>query len=112
MESINYFLDRAFGLNPGNSFLKNITRVGPTEGLQDDLVENKYDDLWGFPKGRKKREIVATREEVDSGNVPEVSRDYCAHHYLKLKACKRDHMPNFLRCHHYKSELFECQYQE
>ena len=111
MEVINYVFETLINYHPHNTFYKKYLRWGPGD-QPDDLVESKYDDLYGFPNGRKRRKIVATRLEVESGKLHHRERDYCAHHLLKLLACKRDHMPAFWNCHHYKSQLLDCRYEE
>uniref|UniRef100_A0A915JZI0 NADH dehydrogenase [ubiquinone] 1 beta subcomplex subunit 7 n=1 Tax=Romanomermis culicivorax TaxID=13658 RepID=A0A915JZI0_ROMCU len=42
-----------------------------------------FDPLAGFPKGRKKREMLVSWEELDKYDVDYFFRDYCAHHYLR-----------------------------
>ena len=111
MNAINTFFEVLLNYHPNNTFYKTILVPGPGDG-PDDLIENKYDDLFGFPEGRKKRKALATRAEVESAHLPHKWRDYCAHHLLKLMACKRDHTPAFWNCHHYKADLLDCRYED
>lgn len=111
MEAINYVFESLTNYNPKNTFYHRLFRIG-VESLPDDLTENKYDELFGFPNGRKERKVIAKREEVESGVLPNRHRDYCAHHVLKLLACKRDHSPAFWNCHHYKEALLDCRFEE
>lgn len=111
MEAINYVFESVTNYNPKNKFYHRVFRLN-VDGQPDDLTETKYDDLFGFPKGRKERKVVATREEIDSANIPNKHRDYCAHHLLKLLACKRDYSPAFWHCHHYKEALLDCKLEE
>ncbi|RWS29149.1 NADH dehydrogenase [ubiquinone] 1 beta subcomplex subunit 7-like protein [Leptotrombidium deliense] len=78
----------------------------------DCTKESKYDPLFGFPKGRKVREMIATPEELDSARVPSEHRDYCAHMYIKLMACRRDEAPFFGRCDHHHHAWLTCQYED
>jgi NADH:coQ oxidoreductase subunit B18, putative len=81
-------------------------------GRPNSLYESKYDPLYGFPKGRKKREMIATEEEMDSARLPYYLRDYCAHHMIKLLACRRDNNPFVHKCKHYKHMYHDCMYEE
>ena len=81
-------------------------------GYPDNQLESKYDDLYGFPHGRKRRVMYATEVEMESAKVKWEFRDYCAHKLIKLKACRRDMKPFFGKCHHYQHAWEECQYQE
>ena len=78
-------------------------------GLSSEPI---FDPHFGFPKGRKKREILATPEEVFSAKVPNQNKDYCAHHYIRMLACRRDNMISFFGCLHYREELGNCLLQE
>ncbi|RWS13410.1 NADH dehydrogenase-like protein [Dinothrombium tinctorium] len=81
-------------------------------GAPDSQLESKYDPLFGFPKGRKKREMIATEEELDSAMIEARKRDYCAHKFLKLKACRRDESPFFYKCNHYFHAYMDCLYED
>lgn len=74
--------------------------------------EPMFDPHFGFPRHRKPRVALATPEEVFSAQVPNKNRDYCAHHYIRYKACRRDNMFAFFGCMHYKEELGHCLIQE
>lgn len=47
-----------------------------------------FDPLYGFPKGRKPREMKATWDEMNDWNLSIGERDYCAHLLIELKRCQ------------------------
>lgn len=47
-----------------------------------------FDPLYGFPKGRKPREMKVTMEEMDEWKLNNGQRDYCAHHLIDLLKCQ------------------------
>lgn len=47
-----------------------------------------FDPLYGFPRGRKPREMVATWEEMEQWNLNRGQRDYCAHKLIDLLRCQ------------------------
>jgi len=81
-------------------------------GYPDSEIESKYDPLFGFPYGRKKRIMIATEAEMDSARLKAKERDYCAHKLIKLKACRRDNNPFYTRCKHFKHDYDECEYND
>lgn len=81
-------------------------------GGPDPRVEPIYEPLFGFPKGRKPRLMLATVEEMDSANVEPWFRDYCAHRLIKYRACKNQNWPLLGRCKAYRHAYEECLYQE
>ena len=81
-------------------------------GDPNERLESKYDPLFGFPKGRKKRPVFATELEMDSGNIRAKYRDYCAHIMLQYMACRRDNKPFYSRCNGYRHNWEECTYQD
>lgn len=80
--------------------------------LLNTAVEPIFDPNYGFEKGRKIRKSLATPEEVFSAQLPNRTRDYCAHHFIRLKACARDNMLTFYGCMHYKEEHGHCLVEE
>ena len=60
-------------------------------GYPDNQLESKYDDLYGFPHGRKRRVMYATEVELESAKIKWEFRDYCAHKLIKLKAMQERH---------------------
>lgn len=81
-------------------------------GYPDPRNESKYDPLYGFPKGRKERVSIATEAEMESAQLIDSHRDYCAHHAIKWQACMRDNYPFTGKCAHYKENWHECQHNE
>lgn len=47
-----------------------------------------FDPLYGFPNGRKVREMKATWEEMDEQRLTPGERDYCAHLLIDFKKCQ------------------------
>lgn len=78
----------------------------------DSRLENKYDPMFGFPKGRKVRVMKATQMEMDSALIETRFRDYCADKLLKSRACREENFPFVGKCHDYVHAWEECQYQE
>uniref|UniRef100_A0A0K0F6E4 NADH dehydrogenase [ubiquinone] 1 beta subcomplex subunit 7 n=1 Tax=Strongyloides venezuelensis TaxID=75913 RepID=A0A0K0F6E4_STRVS len=52
-----------------------------------------FDPLYGFPKGRKPREMKVTMEEMDNWNLTTAQRDYCAHLLIPFLKCQRENAP-------------------
>lgn len=71
-----------------------------------------FDPLEGFPNGRKKRVMIATREEMESAKMPLEDRDYCAHKLLKFYSCRYDNFPFVYKCHHEKHDYLTCEYED
>ncbi|XP_051898146.1 NADH dehydrogenase [ubiquinone] 1 beta subcomplex subunit 7 [Pristis pectinata] len=65
----------------------------------------------GFPE-RRKREMIATQEEMNAAQLPLSQRDYCAHHLIKFLKCKRDMWPNFLECKHERHDWDKCEHED
>uniref|UniRef100_A0A915CWB0 NADH dehydrogenase [ubiquinone] 1 beta subcomplex subunit 7 n=1 Tax=Ditylenchus dipsaci TaxID=166011 RepID=A0A915CWB0_9BILA len=72
-----------------------------------------FDPLAGFPNGRKKREMVATVEEMDRWQLDAHSRDYCAHKLIKWMQCMKENNPvaNYY-CDHDKHDYYKCNYED
>jgi len=73
-----------------------------------------FDPLEGFPKGRKKREMKATWEEMDENNLEPFDRDYCAHTLIALQKCILKHYPisTVLNCRHQRHAWELCQWED
>ncbi|KAK0075991.1 hypothetical protein PV325_006054 [Microctonus aethiopoides] len=90
---------------PWSSILEpDVTPVGDTEPT--------FDPLYGFPKGRKPRVMVATEQEMIAAQVPRERRDYCAHHYINLQRCRVDVMPWTIKCGREKHAWDLCYYED
>lgn len=46
-----------------------------------------FDPLYGFPKGRKKREMKGDWDEMNRMNIPFSQRDYCVHLLIPYLKC-------------------------
>ncbi|KAJ8040932.1 NADH dehydrogenase [ubiquinone] 1 beta subcomplex subunit 7 [Holothuria leucospilota] len=72
-----------------------------------------FDPLYGFPDGRKEREMIATQEEMNAAMLPLDRRDYCAHLYIKYLACKQENpLGVHIKCKHEKHEYDLCEYED
>jgi NADH dehydrogenase (ubiquinone) 1 beta subcomplex subunit 7 len=67
-------------------------RFDPTTAPRNDRPPT-FDPLAGFPNGRKKREMVATWEEMDQWKLTIGQRDYCAHYLIDHLRCQKENMP-------------------
>ncbi|CAH1990190.1 unnamed protein product [Acanthoscelides obtectus] len=76
------------------------------------LEEPTFDPLMGFENGRKERVMIATEEELRSAKIPLDERDYCAHHLLAYRSCRRDNWPWAAKCHHGKHAYLNCRYDD
>uniref|UniRef100_A0A0N5A7R3 NADH dehydrogenase [ubiquinone] 1 beta subcomplex subunit 7 n=1 Tax=Syphacia muris TaxID=451379 RepID=A0A0N5A7R3_9BILA len=52
-----------------------------------------FDPLYGFPRGRKPREMKASWEEMNDWDLTFGQRDYCAHLLIDLKRCQVQNAP-------------------
>nr|CAI5868181.1 unnamed protein product [Callosobruchus analis] len=56
--------------------------------------------------------MIATEEEMRSAMIPLEDRDYCAHHLLKYRGCRKEYWPWVYKCHHEKHAYLNCKYDE
>lgn len=75
------------------------------EGSFGDYVTDRGVYLWISV-------MVATVAEMESAKLSAEERDYCAHHLLNYRACRREEWPWVYRCHHEKHEYLTCEYEE
>lgn len=61
--------------------------VNPETGPRTDRPVT-FDPLHGFPKGRKKREMKSSWEEMNRWQLPIEHRDYCAHLLIPYLSCR------------------------
>uniref|UniRef100_T1J207 NADH dehydrogenase [ubiquinone] 1 beta subcomplex subunit 7 n=1 Tax=Strigamia maritima TaxID=126957 RepID=T1J207_STRMM len=71
-----------------------------------------YDVMFGFPTGRKKREMIATQEELIAAKIPMDHRDYCAHLLLDYQKCWIKAYPYTPQCEHSKHVYLTCEYED
>ncbi|VDO81211.1 unnamed protein product [Soboliphyme baturini] len=81
--------------------------------LPDRFLPPRFDPLYGFPHGRKKREMKATEEEMVRWQLKFNERDYCAHTLIDYRKCIAEHFPlaNFY-CYDKKEENELCQIED
>lgn len=115
-EFINNFLENYVYYKPvnvGDYDVHNMPNITDTSlNRVERAAETIYDPNFGFENGRKVRVAKATPEEIFSANVPNKARDYCADHYIRLQACRRDNLVSFYGCHHYREEYLHCKLLE
>jgi NADH dehydrogenase (ubiquinone) 1 beta subcomplex subunit 7 len=63
-------------------------------------------------ESRIKREMIATTKEMSEANVPLHLRDYCAHLYIPLIKCIKEHYYFPTSCPHEKHLYELCKYNE
>ncbi|KAL3072073.1 hypothetical protein niasHT_009305 [Heterodera trifolii] len=72
-----------------------------------------FDPLYGFPKGRKPREMQASWEQLEKMKIPISERDYCAHKMVALRKCVWDRAPFASHyCHGRRHDLGLCLYDD
>ncbi|KAK0425458.1 hypothetical protein QR680_009212 [Steinernema hermaphroditum] len=52
-----------------------------------------FDPLYGFPNGRKPREMKVSMKDMDEWNLKPGQRDYCAHLLIPLMRCQKKYAP-------------------
>jgi len=95
----------------GSDFV--ISRSATTPGYKDGTYV--ADPNYGFDeqgKQRKERVPPMTQAELSSANVEHKFRDHCAHKFVALQKCNKDHVPWPWPCRHARHEYEECQYEE
>ncbi|CDI97666.1 NADH dehydrogenase (Ubiquinone) 1 beta subcomplex 7 [Echinococcus multilocularis] len=69
-----------------------------------------HDPLKGFPRGRKKRELIVTEEEMIAAGLTSKERDYCAPMLMALRKCRAERgVLSPLFCGHFRHGYLECQ---
>uniref|UniRef100_A0A914I9Y8 NADH dehydrogenase [ubiquinone] 1 beta subcomplex subunit 7 n=1 Tax=Globodera rostochiensis TaxID=31243 RepID=A0A914I9Y8_GLORO len=72
-----------------------------------------FDPLYGFPKGRKPREMQISWEELEALKFPIGARDYCAHKAVAWRKCCWDKAPFATHyCHGARHAYALCQYDD
>ena len=56
--------------------------------------------------------MIATEQEMIANKVPPEYRDYCAHLYLELEACRARVMPWIVKCTPEKNKYQDCVLEE
>ncbi|CAK5085584.1 unnamed protein product [Meloidogyne enterolobii] len=72
-----------------------------------------FDPLYGFPKGRKPKEMKMTWEEMEKYKLPVGLRDYCAHLAVPFIDCQRKHRLFATHCcAGLRHDWVHCQFKE
>ncbi|KAK3864147.1 hypothetical protein Pcinc_030135 [Petrolisthes cinctipes] len=86
--------------------------IGDPATRPDYTKSATFDPLYGFSEGRKERVMIATVEEMQSADLPQDSRDYCAHLAIEHRACRQNVWPLAYKCAHEKHQYLNCQYED
>ncbi|KAG7153642.1 NADH dehydrogenase [ubiquinone] 1 beta subcomplex subunit 7-like [Homarus americanus] len=86
--------------------------IGDPATTPDYTKEPTFDPLYGFSEGRKERVKLATKEQMESVQLPLDKRDYCAHLAIKHRACRERVWPFTYQCAHEKHEYLNCEYDD
>ncbi|KAG9462641.1 hypothetical protein GDO78_013661 [Eleutherodactylus coqui] len=72
------------------------------------------DSMPASPTGEQfeERVMVATKQQMDLAQLTWKQRDYCAHHLIMFKKCKRDMWPNIFACNHERHEWELCEHED
>ena len=57
-------------------------------------------------------EMIATEQEMQAAGLEARDRDYCAHKFIDVKACKRENFPWTVACSHLLHEYEQCEFDE
>ncbi|TGZ36978.1 hypothetical protein CRM22_011370 [Opisthorchis felineus] len=68
------------------------------ESMPDILKGPIFDQMQGFPNGRKKRVSVVTEEEMIAAGLRPHERDYCAHTLMAFRKCKAENLFSVIAC--------------
>ncbi|CAB3377378.1 Hypothetical predicted protein [Cloeon dipterum] len=82
------------------------------ENFPDRTREPTFDPLYGFPNGRKPREMIASVEEMEAAKLDLCDRDYCAHKLLEFRKCRSDNWPWVANCKHEKHAYLTCEFDD
>lgn len=72
----------------------------------------KYDPQFGFDKPREERKMIATKQEMDSCNLENGVRDFCAHYQIQWRSCIKSNLPLLYKCKGLRKELEHCYWEE
>ncbi|XP_039258623.1 NADH dehydrogenase [ubiquinone] 1 beta subcomplex subunit 7-like [Styela clava] len=83
--------------------------------LEDEPIDKpemfaKYKEYGA--EDRPVRKMAVTREEMNLGQIPRESRDYCAQHFMAYKKCIREWMPQYRKCMHQLHHYHDCEIED
>ncbi|KAA0192173.1 NADH dehydrogenase ubiquinone 1 beta subcomplex subunit 7 [Fasciolopsis buskii] len=76
--------------------------------MPDVSTGPKFDQLQGFPKGRKKRVSQVSEEEMLAAGLKPHERDYCAHVLMAFQKCKAENFFASIACLDLRHEYLRC----
>ncbi|XP_059472465.1 NADH dehydrogenase [ubiquinone] 1 beta subcomplex subunit 7 [Neocloeon triangulifer] len=82
------------------------------ERFPDITKPPTFDPMFGFPNGRKPREMIASQEEMVAAKLELDERDYCAHKLIDFRKCRSENWPWVANCKHEKHEYLTCQFDD
>lgn len=56
--------------------------------------------------------MIATQEEMEAARLKLEQRDYCAHHLIAWKICRKEYFPMNYKCKHEKHIYDLCEFDE
>jgi len=81
------------------------------DGADCNGITTTFDEMEGFPEGRKERVPPSTKQELDSMNVPVFMRNFCSDLGVHFKRCQERNWPFSNMCyrewHHYEHCLHD-----
>jgi len=86
--------------------------IGSPDTAPNPFKEPTYDPLYGFPNGRKERQMVATEAEMEAAGLTAEERDYCAHKLIDFMKCRKQKFPYAASCKHERHVWEQCQYED
>jgi len=93
----------------GHMYSAYVTSPDTTPKYMEDPT---FDPQYGFPNGRKEREMHVTLKEMETAGLTEDQRDYCAHRLIDLFKCRKEKFPWVVACKHQRHVYEECQYND
>jgi len=88
------------------------TYIKSPDTMPDFRGEATFDPLYGFPRGRQERQMIATEAEMEDASLQAVDRDYCAHHLIDFLKCRKQKFPWVVSCKHERHVYEQCQYED
>ena len=57
-------------------------------------------------------EMIATVQEMEAAGLEGKNRDFCAHKFIDMLACRRENFPWVVACSHVLHEYEQCEFDE
>jgi len=86
--------------------------IGSPDTSPNSFKDPTYDALYGFPNGRKEREMKVTEAEMEAAGLTAEQRDYCAHTLIGFMKCRKQKFPYIAACKHERHVWEQCEYDD